>query len=155
MTVYALRKDGFSGEIELKLKDAPAGFVFSGGWIPANQASARMTLTLPPRKMDARSRSAPRRSGPSWTARMSVRQGIPAEDMMQAFYYHHLVTEDAWLARVANPARGSKNAAWKVMTDKRVQIPLDGQAPPVKVFLPLGRTPPTSNWSSTTHLRAS
>ena len=27
VTVYALRRDGFSGEIALKLKDAPAGFI--------------------------------------------------------------------------------------------------------------------------------
>ena len=26
VTVYALRRDGFAGDIALKLKDAPAGF---------------------------------------------------------------------------------------------------------------------------------
>ena len=31
ITVYALRKDGFSGEIALALKDAPKGFTLSGG----------------------------------------------------------------------------------------------------------------------------
>lgn len=142
VTVYALRKDGFSGEIELRLKDAPAGFVLSGGWIPAGQANARMTLTLPPRKMDGpvdlhlEGRS-------KLEGKDVVRPGIPAEDMMQAFYYHHLVAEDAWVARVAAPGPGNRGSpAWKIMTDKRVQIPLDGSASPVKVFLPLGRYAP-------------
>ena len=56
---------------------------------------------------------------------------------MQAFYYHHIVTEDAWLVRVGPPARGRN--VWKVLTDKPVQVPADGPSLPVKVFLPVGR----------------
>ena len=48
LTVYALRKDGFSGEIALALKDAPAGFALSGGRVPAEQDQVRLTLTVPP-----------------------------------------------------------------------------------------------------------
>ena len=47
-TVYALRRDGFSNEITLALKDAPAGFTLSGGTVPANQDQVRLTLTAPP-----------------------------------------------------------------------------------------------------------
>ena len=136
VTVYALRKDGFNGPIELKLKDAPGGFALNGGWIPANQSSVRMTLTLPTRKIDT-----PFDLHLEGTTKIDGKEArriaIPAEDMMQAFYYHHLVTEDAWLVRVTNPARG--RTVWKVMNDKPVAVPLDGKAQPVKVFLPLGR----------------
>ena len=48
VTVYALRKDGFTGEISLALKDAPRGFVLTGGVIPAGQDEARVTLTAGP-----------------------------------------------------------------------------------------------------------
>ena len=47
LTVYALRKDGFAGEIALVLKDAPKGFKLSGGRVPANQDQAKLTLTAP------------------------------------------------------------------------------------------------------------
>jgi hypothetical protein len=141
VTVYALRKDGFSGEIELKLKDAPSGFTLNGGWIPAGQSSVRLTVTMPAKKIDN-----PVALQLEGTARIEGREvrraSVPAEDMMQAFAYHHLVTsadpgDTQWLARVGPPARG--RTVWKVMNDKPLQVPLDGQAPPVKVFLPLGR----------------
>jgi len=41
------------------------------------------------------------------------------------------------MVRVSPPARGRN--VWKVLNDKPVQIPLDGNAQPVKVLLPLGR----------------
>ena len=37
ITVYALRRDGFDGEIALALKDAPPGFTLSGGRVPAGR----------------------------------------------------------------------------------------------------------------------
>ena len=140
VTVYALRKDGFNGEIELKLKDPPAGFVLSGAWIPAGQSSVRLTLTLPPKKIDSPVNL--RLEGKARIEGREVRRdGIPAEDMMQAFAYHHLVTaadgDTAWLARIGPPARG--RVTWKIAGDKPVELPPNGQAPPVKVFLPLGR----------------
>jgi hypothetical protein len=136
ISVYAIRKDGFNGEIEVKLKDAPGGFNLNGAWIPAGQSSVRMTLTLPSRKtetpVDLKVEGIAKLDGKKETRRLAV----PAEDMMQAFYYHHLVAEDAWLVRITNPARGRQ--VWKVMNDKPVALPLDGTAPPVKVALPLG-----------------
>ena len=135
VTVYALRKDGFDGEIDLKLKDAPAGFTLNGGRVPAGQSSVRCTLTVPPKKMDGPVEL--HLEGQAQLDKHEVRrQGIPAEDMMQAFAYHHLVTEDAWLARVSGAGKG--RLAWKLLTDKPVQLPADG-AGQAKVFLPLGR----------------
>ena len=47
--VHALRKDGYDGEIEVVLKNAPTGFKLDGGRIPAGRDSVRMTLTVPPK----------------------------------------------------------------------------------------------------------
>jgi len=138
VTIYALRKDGFDGEIALKLKDAPAGFALSGAWIPAGQSSVRLTLNVPPRKTDG-----PVELHLEGTAQLEKhevrRQAVPAEDMMQAFAYHHLVTEDAWLVRVAGAGKGRN--PWHLMSDKPVQLPVDGTGQ-VKVYLPLGRFAP-------------
>ena len=49
ITVYALRKDGFAGDIALALKDAPRGFQLSGARVPADADQVRLTLTVPPR----------------------------------------------------------------------------------------------------------
>ena len=48
ITVHALRKDGFSGEIAVGLKDAPQGLALEGAVVPAGQDRVRITLTLPP-----------------------------------------------------------------------------------------------------------
>ena len=47
LTVYALRRDGFSNAITLALKDAPAGFKLSGGAVPTNQDQVRLSLAAP------------------------------------------------------------------------------------------------------------
>ncbi len=90
LTVYALRKDGFSDEIALTLKDAPSGFTLSGGKVPAGQDQAKVTLKVPP---------TPTKEPVSLhlegraiiQGREVVRPAVPADDMMQAFFYRHLV----------------------------------------------------------------
>ena len=47
LTVYALRRDGFTNEITLALQDAPAGFKLNGAKVPANQDQVRLTLQAP------------------------------------------------------------------------------------------------------------
>ena len=46
VTVYALKKDGFTNAIELHLKDAPPGFTLSGNRVPGNQDRVQITLNL-------------------------------------------------------------------------------------------------------------
>lgn len=89
LTVYAMRRDGFSGAIELGLRDAPEGMVLSGGVIPAGQDQVRITLTAP--------REVPVSPFPllvEGTARIGeeevVRLSSPVDDVMQAFLYRHL-----------------------------------------------------------------
>jgi len=90
ITIYALRKDGFSDNIALTLKDAPRGFKLSGGKVPANQDQVRLTLTVPPTPSEEP--ISLRLEGRAIIqGREVVHPAVPAEDMMQAFIYRHLV----------------------------------------------------------------
>ena len=87
--VYALRKDGFDGPIEIKAK-APSGFKVTGGPMPRGCNRLRMTVTAPPTspghpvalelegiaRIDGRTVSRPVGA---------------ADDVMQAFLYRHLL----------------------------------------------------------------
>lgn len=90
LTVYALRKDGFADEIGLALKDAPQGFTLDGSQVPAKQDQVKITLTVPftarqePVSLNLVGRA-------TIAGREVVHPVVPAEDMMQAFAYRHLV----------------------------------------------------------------
>jgi hypothetical protein len=91
ITVYALRRDGFADAIALALKDAPSGFKLSSGPVPANQDQVRLTLAVPPTPLDEPvNLSLEGRA--TIQGREIVHPAVPAEDMMQAFAYRHLVT---------------------------------------------------------------
>ena len=120
LTVYALRKDGFAGEIALALKDAPAGFVLSGGWVPAGQDQVQVTLTVPPTPtQEPLSLSLEGRA--TIDGREIVHPAVPAEDMMQAFAYRHLVP--ARELRVAVSGRWMSKAPVKILSESPVKIP--------------------------------
>ena len=90
ITVHALRKDGFDGEITLAIKGSQGAFTLSGGWIPAGQDHVRLTLTAP-RAATTHPISLALEGKATIAGRDVVRQAAPAEDMMQAFIYRHLV----------------------------------------------------------------
>lgn len=125
VTVHALRKDGFAGEIVLSLKDAPAGLVLDGGRIPAGQDRVRVTLTAPMTRS-----SEPVRLGLVGHARIGheqiERRAEPADDMMQAFYYRHLVVADELV--VAFTSRPTVRNGLRVADDHPVAIPVGGTA---------------------------
>jgi hypothetical protein len=126
VTVYALRRDGFAGDIALKLKDAPSGFILAGGVIPGSADSVRLTLTVPSRPEPPHTLAL---EGRATIAGHEVRRaGVPAEDMMQAFYYHHLVPAKDWLADVTGVPRPNARAAWKLETETAVKLPRGGVA---------------------------
>ena len=131
ITVYALRRDGFSGDIALTLKDAPRGYTLSGGLVPAGRDKVRLTLTVPPR---------PQREPLSISlvghamiqGREVVRPAAPADDMMQAFAYRHLVpAEDL---RVMATGRGAAQAP-RILGAQPVIIPAGGTAR-IRVAMP-------------------
>jgi len=125
LTVYALRKDAFAGDITLILKDAPEGVVLSGGWVPAGQEKVQVTLTVPPAPtQEPLSLSLEGRA--TIDGREVIRPVIPAEDMMQAFFYRHLVP--AKELRVAISGRGMSKAPVKIISETPLRIPAGGTA---------------------------
>ncbi len=124
ITVYALRKDGFTNEITLALKDAPAGFSLSGGRVPAGQDQVKLTLTAPwfaPESpvelhMEGRAKIA---------GREVTHAAVPAEDMMQAFFYRHLVPANELRVAVT---RGFGRGNVKILSATPVKIPAGGAA---------------------------
>ena len=89
VTVHVLRKDGFEGDIELVLKDAPAGFALSGGRVPSGRDCVRMTLAAPRGPMDRP--VVLQLEGHARIAGETVsRPVVPAQNLMQAFLYCHL-----------------------------------------------------------------
>jgi len=123
IAVYALRRDGFSGAIALRLKDMPDGFALGGACIPANQESVRLTLTLPP---TAPAKPMPMRlEGCATIAGAEVsRTAVPADDMMQAFAYHHLVASRDGILNVLG-GRGSAPPV-KPLAEGPVKLPAGG-----------------------------
>jgi hypothetical protein len=141
VTVHAVRRDGFAGAIDLVVKDAPAGFALTDARIPADKDSVQVKLSAP--------RGAPRRAFPlrleghaQIGGALVSRPVAPAEDMMQAFLYRHLVPQQELLVAVT----GSRPVptVWrplvpgvKVASATPMRIPLGGiaqvqiQAPPI------------------------
>jgi hypothetical protein len=101
LTVTALRKDGFEGEISISAKDIPGGFIVSEALIPAKQNEARFTVTAPP---DA----APGVVTPTFWGTATIdkepetRPALAAEMVMQAFSYTHLLPTQEFLMSVAD-----------------------------------------------------
>ncbi|MCX6909803.1 MAG: PPC domain-containing protein, partial [Verrucomicrobia bacterium] len=132
-TVYALRKDGFDGDIALSLRDAPEGFRLGGARLPAGQDKVRLTLTVPP---TPRQEPLPLNlEGRATIAgRELVHRAVPAEDMMQAFEYRHLVPAKELKVFVAGntPARPPYV---RVLGEPPLKIPAGGTAK-LQVFAP-------------------
>ncbi len=115
ITIYALRKDGFSNDISLVLRDAPTGFKLSGGRVPAQQDQVKLMLKVPPVPTNVPLML--RLEGSAVIAgREIVRPAIPADDMMQAFIYRHLVPAKelkvAVIARGTPKTPATKPEAW-------------------------------------------
>jgi hypothetical protein len=104
VSVYVIRKDGFSGPIKLGLKEPPAGFSASPVTLTGNQAVTRLAIrtdlvdTQQPVGLVVEGRA---KSGDQKIARNAV----PAEDRMQAFLWRHLVPTQELKALVFNPSR--------------------------------------------------
>jgi hypothetical protein len=123
-TVLLIRRDGFDGAVTLRIKDGPPGLVLGGGKIPAGIDTVRVTLTAPPEAI-----AEPRRflmEGEALIDRRTVRHdGVPAEDMIQAFAWHRLVpAQEAMLYIFGNERR---KPMWSAF-ENRLQIPVGGAA---------------------------
>jgi hypothetical protein len=133
VTVFALRKDGYAGEIDVTLKSAPPGFELGGGGIPAGKDQAQLTLTLgepqeEPVAIEIEGSAA-------IDDREVARTAVPADDMQQAFAYHHLVP--ARELRVAVSGHLATGGQVKLAGETPIKIPLGGSAL-VRFTAPIG-----------------
>lgn len=124
-TAYALRKDGFDGEITLSLADAPAGFKLDAAVIPAHQNQITCTLSAPAAKSPVP--PSLRIDGKAAILGHEVaRHAVPADDATQAFAYHHLVPAQELTLAVGGLFRpGDENS---VLSATPLRIPAGGTA---------------------------
>ena len=132
ISVYALRSGGFTGDIVVKLKDAPRGFQLSGGVVPGNQTQVRMTLSVPEGGSNQINQLA-LEGFATVNGKALKRTSVPADDRMQAFFYHHLVTTKAMLVTVNGHQR--KQVEWAAHVDHPLVL-LEGRSVAVKLALP-------------------
>jgi hypothetical protein len=125
ITVHALRKDGFSGDIALALKGAPKGFTLIGGLLPAGRDEVRITLTVPPQPQPA-PLSLNLEGRASIQGHEVSHLAVPADNMMQAFAYWHLVPAND--LKVAVRRGAMLRVPIKVASQEPLQIPAGGTA---------------------------
>lgn len=90
LTIHAFRRDGFTNEIRLAVKDPPPGYKLSGARVAAGQDTAQITLSAPP-SPTAEPIRVVIEGRATINGREVIHAAVPATDMMQAFAYHHLV----------------------------------------------------------------
>ena len=136
VTVFALRRDGFTNAIDLNLKNAPPGFSVSGAKIPASQDKAQFTLKAPPEA--AEKPVAIAIEGRALIGgKLVAHEASPAEDMMQAFFYRHLVPSKELAVTVNGQPRAFLRDAFKITSATPVKIAPGGTAR-VKISAPPG-----------------
>jgi hypothetical protein len=136
LTVFALRKDGFAGEIQLSLTNAPAGYKLAAATIPAGQDQVNLTLSAP-----GSASGAPVTIAIDGRASIAgnevVRRAVPADDMMQAFAYRHLVPAQELKVYAYGRERSGDEA--RILSATPVKIPLGGTGKVlVRVPTPMG-----------------
>ncbi|MCR4414988.1 MAG: PPC domain-containing protein, partial [Thermoguttaceae bacterium] len=103
LTVFALRKDGFDGPIQLSVKNLPEGIESPGATLPAKQEVVRLGLKTTLAAMDK-----PVNVTVVGTAKVGdreiVHEAVPAEDRMQAFLWRHLLPAETLPALVYDPS---------------------------------------------------
>ena len=124
VTVHALRKDGFAGEIAVALKDAPTGFKIGGGNIPAGKDQVKLTLTLGEAQEDPFPIEIEGRA--SVNGSDILHSAVPADDMQQAFASHHLVPAKS--LQVSVSGRLAATGQVKIASTTPVKIPAGGTA---------------------------
>ena len=136
LTVFALRRDGFTNMINLELKDAPTGFSLSGARIQEGQDKAQFTLKAPPESPEKIVAIAIQGSA-LVAGKPITHDALPAEDMMQAFLYRHLVPSKELAVAVTGQQRWFMRDAFKILSATPVKISPGGTVR-VRVSAPPG-----------------
>jgi ribosomal protein L40E len=121
VTIFAIRKDGYTGPIKLNFKDLPEGLTSPGATLAANKDSVAMQLKTTLTEMEE-----PVSLTVVGSAKIGdqevVHDAMPAEDRMQAFLWRHLLPAEDLPALVYNPSYKPE--------DERVHPPIrDDQRP--------------------------
>ncbi len=129
ITVHAIRKAGFNGPIELSIQNAPDGIELNRAIIPEGEEKTQLTLSATGRESEEL--MVLEIEGEARIKTRTVRRpAVPAEDMMQAFLWRHLVVAQELLARVTPPEPASV----------RLELPKDGMIeahPGEEIILPV------------------
>lgn len=139
LNVHVLRKDGFSGRIDLQLKDPPEGFTLAPAALIGTQTVVRAKIrttrtgTNPPVRLNIVGVS-------TNEGQILVRPAVPAEDRMQAFFWRHLVPAKELLAVVMNPPPKPPAPAATNMPPKPAAV-----SPPATNAVPKTTAPPPTN----------
>jgi len=103
MTVFAIRKDGYDGPINLSFKDLPQGLESPGATLGANQETVGVAL-----KTSLTAMAAPVNVTLVGTAKIGDREVshavVPTEDKMQAFLWRHLLPAETLPVLVFDPS---------------------------------------------------
>jgi hypothetical protein len=127
LTAYALRRDGFTNAIQLRLAHAPEGFSLSGAEIGANQDKVQFTLRPPPHPTETPIAIAIE-GRTEFGNEIMTRPAVPAEDLMQAFIYRHLVPSQELAVMVSGPERRFLSGAFRLISAMPVKISPGGTA---------------------------
>jgi len=146
MTVFAQRKDGFSGPIALAVKNTEGIFMPGGGVVPDGQDQVRVTLAVEanvspePIHLCLEGRAA-------IAGRELVREAVATDDTMQAFFYRHMVpARNLWLVPndrasyrkpddpktaggKSEPSHGPRRTyqgPWAILSEQPAKVPAGG-----------------------------
>jgi hypothetical protein len=123
LEIHVLRRDGFTNEITLALKNAPAGINLAGVRLRGETNRFRVALKASPQAR--KQRSSLRIEGrASVGGKQVVRQAVPADDLMQAFIYHHLVPAQEMKVAVTGRAASRKSSQKAKQPAKPVSKPV-------------------------------
>jgi hypothetical protein len=121
VTVFVLRRDGFTNAVNLELKDAPEGFSLSGARIAENQDKAQFTLKAPGQPLGKPVALAI--TGYALVGGQRVtHDAVPSDDMMQAFAYRHLVPAREFAVTVNGQPRPMLRDAFKILGATPVKL---------------------------------
>ena len=128
LTVHVLRKDGFTGPVSLALVRPPLGIALNGARIAADEESVQMTLAAPfmPLEVPAFLQVA---GQAEIGGRTVEHDAVPAEDMMQAFAYRHLVPSKALVVATVGRAFPRMHVSVYAMPPVRITAGGTGNLP--------------------------
>lgn len=134
VTVHALRRDGFDGEIRLALERSDGALRLDAARIPGGVDSVQLTLTAAPNLAAGHAAPLQLLGTASVAGRDEIRAALPCDDTMQAFLYRHLVPASRWLAFI-----NGRGIGFRVESPQVVRLQ-PGQTATIQLE-PLGRGP--------------